>query len=1064
MIAARTLPRPPGARTLARSGWVVACLAAALPGFVAETPCLAGAEPDAKPREPQAIRFNRDVRPILSDRCFQCHGPDASQRKGNLRLDGRQAATAPAASGEAAIVPGKPDESELIRRITTHEAEDVMPPAKVGKPITPSEARILRTWIEQGAQYEGHWAFIPPERPAVPPVRDRPWVSNPIDAFILARLEKEGLKPSPEADRTTLVRRLSLDLVGLPPSVPDVDAFVADRRDDAYARRVEDYLASPHFGERWARIWLDAARYADSDGYEKDKPRTVHFFRDWVIEAFNRDLPYDRFLIDQIAGDLLPNHTQDEVVATGFLRNSMINEEGGIDPEQFRMEAMFDRMDALGKGILGLTIQCAQCHSHKYDPLTQEEYYRLFAFLNSTNESNVAVYTPAEQMTRADIFRGIQEIEARLRHEHPDWPERMRAWEATVREEPVPWRVVRTEVDQNNGSGQKHYLLEDGSILAQGYAPTIHVARFTSLEPVNDIAAVRLELLNDPALPLGGPGRSTTGGLALTEFQLEAAPADHPDKVTQVKVVSATADVNPQERPLAPIFDDRSGRRRVTGPINFAIDDKEETAWCIDAGPGRRNVPRKAVFVLEKPISYPKGAILTFKLVQKHGGWNSDDNQNNNLGRFRLSVTDRPGAAADPMPLPVREILGIPESKRSPAQVEAVFRHWRTTVPEWKAANDRIEALWRRHPEGSSQLVMEDMPKPRTTHLLQRGDFLKPGKEVGAGTPAFLNPMPADRPANRLTLARWLVDRKAPTTARAIVNRIWQAYFGTGIVATSEDLGSQCEAPSHPELLDWLAVELMDSGWSLRHIHRLILDSSTYRQSSRVSPELLAKDPYNRLLARGPRFRVDAEVVRDITLEASGLLEPRIGGPSVFPTAPAFLFAPPASYGPKSWPEATGPDRYRRALYTFRYRSVPYPMLQNFDAPNGDFSCVRRSRSNTPLQALTLLNEPISLEAARALARKTLKEGGECDAERLDFAFRRCLARPPAADEARALLSLLKRQGERFARGEAKAGDLAFATPADAAGLPQGATAESLASWTVVARVLLNLDETITRE
>ncbi|WP_165224386.1 PSD1 and planctomycete cytochrome C domain-containing protein [Aquisphaera insulae] len=1063
MLVERTPLSVPRGRTISWRALHAAALAATLPLGLVAGRCRAG-EPAPGPARPQAVRFNRDIRPILSDRCFQCHGPDASQRKGDLRLDIPQAATSPGATGAAAIVPGKPDESELLRRVVSHDLEEVMPPAKLKKGLSPDQVRTLRTWIEDGARYEGHWAFLPPERPPVPPVRNASWVRNPIDAFVLARLEKEGLSPSPEADRITLARRLSLDLLGLPPGVPEVEAFAADRDRDAYSRLVEKDLASPHFGERWARLWLDAARYADSDGYEKDKPRTVHFYRDWVIDAFNRDLPYDRFIIDQVAGDLLPNRTQDELVATGFLRNSMINEEGGIDPEQFRMEAMFDRMDALGKGVLGLTIACAQCHSHKYDPLTQEDYYRLFAFLNSTNESNVAVYTPAEQMKRAEVHRRIGEIEARLRHENPDWPERMRAWEAAAKPEPIPWKVVRTEVDQNNGSGQKHYLLEDGSILAQGYAPTIHVARFTALEPVQTVAAVQLELLNDPALPLNGPGRSTTGGLALTEFQLEAAAADHHDRPVAVKVASATADVNPPETVLAPIFDDRSKRRRVTGPIGFAIDGKEETAWSIDAGPGRRNVPRKAVFVLEKPISYPKGAILTFKLVQKHGGWNSDDNQNNNLGRFRLSVTDRPGAVADPLPRPVREILAIPESRRTPAQVDTVFRHWRTTVPAWKAANDQIEAAWRDHPEGSSQLVLETRAKPRETHVLQRGDFLKPAKAVGAGVPAFLNPMPAGQPADRLGLARWLVDRRAPTTARAIVNRIWQAYFGTGIVATSEDLGSQCEAPSHPDLLDWLAVELMDSGWSLRHIHRLIVSSSTYRQSSRVTPELLAKDSYNRLLARGARFRVEAELVRDVTLAASGLLDPRIGGESVFPTAPAFLFSPPASYGPKSWPEATGPDRFRRALYTFRYRSVPYPMLQNFDAPNGDFSCVRRTRSNTPLQALTLLNEPISLEAARALAARTLAEGGACDADRLDFAFRRCLSRPPAADEARALLSLLKRQGDRFARGEGNASDVAGVSGASTAKSATGSKPTELASWTVVARVLLNLDETITRE
>jgi hypothetical protein len=583
---------------------------------------------DATPGKtaPRTVRFNRDIRPILADKCFQCHGPDASRRKAKLRLDSFASATAPAASGSPAVVPGQLEESELYERITSPDAEFRMPPKKTGKALTAAEIRKLKTWIEEGAAYEAHWAFMPPVRPELPTVHDKGRVRNPVDTFILARLEKEGLTLSPEADRVTLIRRLCLDLLGLPPSVKEVDAFLADSRPDACERLVQQLLDSPHYGERWGRIWLDAARYADSDGYEKDKPRQAHFYRDWVIEALNRDLPYSQFVLEQLAGDLLPGATQDQIVATGFLRNSMINEEGGIDPEQFRMEAMFDRMDAIGKSILGVAIQCAQCHSHKFDPLTQEEYYRMFAFLNNAHEANIAVYSPEEQKKRAELFRSIHEIEARLRHGNSDWQERMRAWEDSVKGNQPPWEVVRTEVDANNDTGQKHYLLADGSILAAGYAPTQHTYQFTSLKPVKTVSAVRLELLNDPSLPLTGPGRSTKGLCALTEFHLEAAPVDKPDQKSEVKIKKATAAVNPPERELEPIFDDKSNRRRVTGPIGFAIDRKDETAWGIDAGPGRRNVPRTAVFVLEKPVAFPAGAILTFKLNQSHGGWNSDDN------------------------------------------------------------------------------------------------------------------------------------------------------------------------------------------------------------------------------------------------------------------------------------------------------------------------------------------------------------------------------------------------------------------------------------------------------
>ncbi|OJW23565.1 MAG: hypothetical protein BGO49_02405 [Planctomycetales bacterium 71-10] len=1008
---------------------------------------LGGASPSAP-----SVRFNRDVRAILSDKCFQCHGPDESQRKGKLRLDTFQAATAPASSGDPAVVPGDPEASELIRRLTTDDADEKMPPAKTGKPVSPEEIKVLQAWIAEGAEYEGHWAFIPPDRPPTPQVSRGEWVRNPIDAFILRRLEAEGLSPSPEADKTTLIRRLALDLTGLPPTIAEVDAFLADDRADAYDRLVDRLLESPHYGERWGRIWLDAARYADSDGYEKDKPRTVYFYRDWVVRALNRDLPYDRFIVEQVAGDLLPNPDQDQLVATGFLRNSMINEEGGVDPEQFRVEAMFDRMDAVGKAILGLTTGCAQCHTHKYDPIQHVDYYRMLAFLNNVDEAAVAAYTPEELEKREAIRRETAAIEEGLRRDHPDWVDRLRSWEESAKTPGPNWTVVRTDVDANNGTGQKHTMQEDGSLLASGYAPTLHVDTFTALEPVPAVAAIRLELLNDPSLPLNGPGRSTKGLFALTDFQVEVAPADKPDQWAAAKIARATADVNPAEAVLEPIFDDRSGKRRVTGPIDYAIDGKVETAWGIDIGPGRRNVPRRAVFVLEKPVSFPAGVRLRFKLDQRHGGWNSDDNQNNNLGRFRLSATDAPDAAADPVPAAAREALAVAPDARTPEQAAALFAHFRTTVPEWKGANDRIEALWKTHPEGSSQLVLRD--RKRETHRLERGDFLKPAEVVQPGMPTFLNPPPSTPSPTRLDFAEWLVDRKAPTTARAIVNRVWQAYFGTGLTATSEDLGSQCEPPSHPELLDWLAVEFMDGGWSFKRLHRTIVGSNAYRQSSKATPDLLTKDPFNRLLARGARVRTDAEVVRDVVLDAGGLLDRTIGGPSVNPPAPMFLFQPPASYGPKPWPESQGSAKYRRALYTFRFRSIPYPVLQAFDAPNGDFSCVRRSRSNTPLQALALLNEPVALDAARSLAALTLKEGGSTDDDRIAYAFRRCLARRPTDAERQVLTDLLHKQSARFAADADDAAKLSGGAPDPA----------EHASWTVVSRVLLNLDETITKE
>jgi hypothetical protein len=634
----------------------------------------------------------------------------------------------------------------------------------------------------------------------------------------------------------------------------------------------------------------------------------------------------------------------------------------------------------------------------------------------------------------------------------PDWRERMAAWERQASAGQPEWMVVRPEVEDISTGGQKYLPMKDGSLLAQGYAPTKHRVQMTVKTDLRNITAFRLELLNDPNLPLGGPGRSIKGTGALTEFEVEAAPATAPDKKTKIKIASATADVNLPEAPLDPMFFDKTDKRRITGPIEYAIDGKEETAWGHDSGPALRNLPRKAVFRAAQPIDNPQGTLLTFYLSQKAGGWNSDDNQNQNLGRFRLSITASPDAVADPLPAAVRAILAIPSVQRTPDQAQTLFSYWRTTAPEWKDENATIDGLWKQHPEGSSQLVMQARSEPRETHILTRGDFLKPAAAVTPGVPEFLHPLPAGAAPDRLTFARWLVDRNAPTTARAFVNRVWQSYFGTGLVATAEDLGRQCEPPSHPELLDWLAVEFMDRGWSLKALHRLIVTSATYKQASHVTPDLLAKDPYNRLLARGPRMRVDGEIVRDITLAASGLLNPKVGGPSVYPPAPEFLFQPPASYGPKIWKEAKDDQRYRRALYTFRYRSVPYPMLQSFDTPNGDTSCVRRSRSNTPLQALTTLNEPLFLEAARALAKRTLDQGGKTDVERLTYVFRRCVARKPAEPESRELLAMLDKQKKRYAAGSLNAKDLA------------GADSPDLAAWTAITRVLLNLDETITKE
>ncbi|REK09969.1 MAG: DUF1549 domain-containing protein [Planctomycetota bacterium] len=1017
----------------------------------------------------EPVDYGRDIRPLLETHCYECHGP--VKQESGLRLDRRAGAFEGGDMGPS-IVPGKGDQSLLVAvMLGASEAISQMPADR--EPLPPEQIALVREWIDQGAKWPesdaveaddrtDHWAFQAPTRPALPTVEQSGWVKNDIDRFVLAKLEAEGLAPSPRADKITLLRRLSLDLVGLPPTIEEVDAFLADKSEEAYSRQVERLLASPHYGERWGRHWLDAARYADSDGFEKDKSRNVWMYRDWVVDAFNRDLPYDRFIIEQLAGDLLSEATQDQIVATGFLRNSMLNEEGGIDPEQFRMEAMFDRMDALGKSMLGLTIQCCQCHDHKYDPLTQEDYYRLFAFLNNDHEAQPTVYTPRELMECERLLGEMRRIETELQEATPGWAERMASWEAEVTTGQPAWEGLVPEEYIDVGGGAKLRRLPDNSLLCAGYAPTHCTFRVKATTGLENITALRLELLTDPNLPRGGPGRSFKGTCALTQLKVEAKSVDGDAKPAEQKIAAATADFEQQESPLEPNFDDRSDKKRTVGPVAFAIDGKNETAWGIDAGPGHRNQNRNAVFRFEKPLTTDGKTEITVLFTQNHGGWNSDDHQNNLLGRFRLSVTSDENASADPLPAHVRKILAIPPGERTAAQRAKVFSYWRTTVPEWKEANERIESLWRQWPEGTTSLVLSARDVPRDTHMLKRGDFLKPGDPVSPGVPELLHDLPADATPSRLTLARWLVDPRAPTTARVMVNRIWQAYFGTGIVSTSEDLGVQSEPPSHPALLDFLACEFVDSGWSVKAMHRLIVHSATYQQSSHVTPELHARDPYNRLLARGPRFRVEGEIVRDIALAASGLLNEKLGGPSIFAPIPESLLA--LSYAPLTWDEETGPDRYRRALYTFRRRSLPYPALQNFDTPNGDFSCVRRQRSDTPLQALTTLNEVIFTECARALARRTLEAAGPSDTQRVTYAFRRCVSRPPTEAECQTLVELIDKQRQRIAEGWTDAREIATGVSELPEHLPEGTTPADLAAYTVVARVLLNLDETITKE
>lgn len=1031
---------------------------------------LASASVQAKP----TVEFNRDVRPILSDNCFNCHGSDSESRKAGLRLDERDPAIAGGKSGLPAIVPGKPEESELILRITVaHDSEDLMPTAESKKaPLTAPQIAVLKQWIAEGAEYQPHWAFLAPQRPALPAGTKE---TNPVDAFVAVRRLAAGLKAAPEAAPETLARRLWLDLVGLPPSPAELDQFLAAYAKDrsaAYAELVEKLLASPRYGEKWARHWLDAARYADSDGYEKDWPRQQWAWRDWVIEALNADLPYDRFIVEQVAGDLLATQERDLVraqnlrVATGYLRNSMVNEEGAIIAEQFRVEGMFDRMDAIGKGVLGLTLQCAQCHTHKFDPITHDDYFRVFASLNNTYEASSRVYAPGKLAAVERVLREISAAGEQVKSTQTDWLNRFEAWSEAQRAETeaMRWQAVTPVLPIWAGGLAHPEVLPDGSVLTRGFRPTDGELSFALTPGSAGLTALRLEALNHGDLFLNGPGRSVDGLFAVSELEIEIV-APGKERGNKVELAAATADFDSPERPIGKPFRKGDDDKRTLGPAAFLTDGKIETAWSPDRGPGRRNSPTEVVVRFKDPLTVPEGHTLRVGLLFKHGG--RDSRGSYHLGRFRVALTTAANAGAPKISTAARLALAVPATARTPEQQSQLFSAWLAATPELAETAAKIERLWADFPAEDTtvlDLAERTAEDARGTFILDRGAWDKPKTIVAPGTLGFLHAHSATVAAepDRLAFARWLVDRRSPTTARVAVNRVWQAIFGAGLVDTPEDFGVRAAAPAQPEVLDWLAVEFMDRGWSQKQLIRIIVKSATYRQSSRITPESQEIDPKNRLLARGPRFRAEAEVVRDIALRVSGLLTERIGGPSIFPPVPESLFA--FSFTPVDfWDTATGPDRYRRSLYLFRRRSIPDPVLASFDAPNGDVACAARPRSNTPLAALASLNEIVFVEAAQALALRILREGGATEAARAAYGFRLCTARAARPEEIADIVSILKAPRERVAQGWISARELAFGDAAKLPDLPPGITPADVAAWTVAARVLLNLDETLTK-
>jgi mono/diheme cytochrome c family protein len=1002
------------------------------------------------------VDFAADIQPIFQKNCFSCHGSEHDE--GGLRLDQKKRALEGGDNG-AEIVPGKSAESRLVRLVAGVDPDfGLMPPEGKGARLTAAEIGLIRAWIDQGTTWpdeaqtiaaaKQHWSLRPVARHLPPVTRNPDWTHSAIDAFVLARLDLQGITPSPPAERTTLVRRLYLDLIGLPPPPEEVAHLLADASPDAIERLVDWLLSSPHYGERWGRHWLDLARYADSDGYEKDRPRPFAWrYRDWVIAAVNADMPYDRFTLEQLAGDLLPDATLAQRIASGLHRNTLHNTEGGIDPEEDRVKKTIDRTNTLGTIWLGLTVGCTQCHSHKYDPLTQREYYSLYAFFNNLDEIDIETPTPEQAAQLAAEREAHAKKLAELRdsltkYEREQLPTAQETWEASIAATPVVWQPLEL-TSQVSKHGATFSKLPDGSTRVGGVNKVSDVYTIQAKLPSGKWTAIRLEVLPDKALPKSGPGRSKGGNFVLAEL-IGMVPLEGSESPQAISFAAARADFS------------QSGFTP-----DLAINGRPIDGWAISPQIGKRHV---AVFEASEPFGGSSEGELTVTLDQTYGR-----PQPHNIGCFRLSVT----TAAPPVPLEgvpenVAKALAAPRLNRTPDQTNAIAAHYRTVDAEFVRLMQAVtehQAGLPKLPEDQKAQTVTQRSEPRTTNVLLRGDFLSPGDIVSLGTFAVLPPLtPRASFPDRIDLAQWLVDPAHPLTARVAANRVWQRLFGRGIVFTSDDFGKQGEPPSHPALLDWLADEYVGDDWSQKELIRTIVNSRTYQQSSATRGELNEIDPENILLARQSRRRVEAEIIRDLSLSASGLMARRIGGPSVRPPQPA-EYASVTYANSAKWSESTGADRYRRGLYTFFQRTSPYPMLMTFDSPDSNECAVLRQTSNTPLQALTLWNDPAFFEASQALGRRIVREvpaEGEprevvrCRAAR---AFELCLARQPSLLELGDLVDLFDVQVRIALADQAAAAQIIGADP-----LPDGVSPAELAAWIGVGRTVLNLDEFITRE
>jgi hypothetical protein len=1014
-------------------------------------------------RAADRIDFNRDIRPILSDKCFKCHGFDDATREAGLRLDKRDVAIAPLESGSVAIVPGKASDSELVVRVTAKDADVKMPPPDSGKRLTDDEIAKLTRWVAEGAEYQRHWSFIPPTRPALPDVKHPSWVRNPIDQFALARLEKENLLPSPEANKRDLLRRVTFDLRGLPPTLEEVDAFLLDNSPDAYEKVVDRLLASPRFGEHKARYWLDAARYADTHGLHFDNERYVWLYRDYVVNAFNANKPFDQFTLEQTAGDLLPNATLEQKIATGFGRCNVTTNEGGSIDEEVLMRYGVDRVETMSTVFLGLTTGCAVCHDHKFDPITQREFYQLFAFYSWSADRAmdgniqlpppiVKATTPEQQAQLADFERRIAEVQKQITDELAkiEYVEPAESQSTTSFADPTEY----VWIDDDTPPGAKQ----------QGDSPWEFIGK-------------------SKLAPYSGERTSTRTAQGVSQhFFTEAQP---PLRVGEGDKLFTYVYVDPNNPPKTIMLQWNDGtweHRAFWGDDLIPFGSGPQSPNHLHLGPLPKAGEWARLEVEAQRVGLAPGAAINGWAFTQYDGRTYWDKAGivtrtpqagtgfDSLARWDAYERSLKKSA---LPEPVKKAVKTDPAKRSDEQKQQIRDYFLQKIypksrPTFEAYEKQLEDLNKQKRDLDAKipasLVMEDMDKPRDTFVLIRGQYDKKGEKVEPGIPAALGELPDGAPKNRLGLARWLTSRENPLTARVTVNRVWQQYFGMGLVETTEDFGAQGQLPTHPDLFDWLAVDFVESGWDVKRLHKQVVMSATYRQSSQVTPELLARDPDNELYTRGPRFRIDAEMVRDQALFVSGLLVEELGGRPVRPYQPPGIWEAVAFKGSNTEffkPDA-GEGLYRRSLYSFWKRTAPPPSMVTFDAPDREACVVQRARTNTPLQALVLMNDTQFVEAARFFAERVVREGGTTTEERLTYAFRLATARRPNANELSLISRVFQSHLDEY-KSDAEAAKKLLDVGARKSDLTKFDASE-LAAYTMATNLIMNLDETITKE